>query len=179
MFISTTAEGKWFSAPNSRIADESEWPTTQLTGDTNTLYKIRSEVRKSETIFETTLHTGRTPVQPPFHIEISRYTTLFKLLRVTAICSLDKAILKRLPPHHSKIPVGDLLEAQDSWDKVVHQTEFAELHRHSKQNQPDPTIRSLGLILDQHDLIRCGGKIDNTALPLDAVTPKLVPSNHY
>ena len=36
--------GKWFKAPDWLIADESEWPTTQLTVDTNTLDNIRSEL---------------------------------------------------------------------------------------------------------------------------------------
>ena len=40
--------GKWFKGPEWLIADESEWPTTQLTVDTNTLDNIRSELSLRE-----------------------------------------------------------------------------------------------------------------------------------
>ena len=129
-------------------AHETQWPTTALTVDANTIEHLQSELRKSESIFETALLPVPAHVRPLFGIEMSRYSTLLKLLRVTATCSLPLDIFKRQRPHQSTIQVGDLLEAQGSWDKFVQQTEFTELHRHLKQNQPDQTIRSLSLFLE-------------------------------
>ena len=78
--------GKWLKGPDRLIADESEWPITQLSLDTNTLDNLPSEVRKSETIFETAQLPVRTPGKPLFNIEMSRYSILLQLLRVTATC---------------------------------------------------------------------------------------------
>ena len=164
----------WFAGPDWLALPMEQWPTSDLTVDSETIEKIRSEWKNSEKLCEVSfvLHE---PLSPPFALEIARYSSLVKLLRVTATCGLALCKLRKSRAKSDCVGVADLNVARESWDKFVQCQELGEVFRLLSAGKTNVVIRSLRLFLDAKGLIRCGGRLENAEMSRDETNPKLLP----
>ena len=99
-------------------------------------------------------------------IDISRYSSLTKLLYVTAyILRLIEYIKSRVYKYTGPITTSELSKAQLLWIRHCQSSSFFKEITNLKQNSPSnkrlPLVRQLRLFLDPNNLLRCGGRIHN------------------
>ena len=116
-------------------------------------------------------------------IDIERYSTLSKLLYVTAYVLRFVECIK---PTESKptgpITANELSRAQTLWiQSCQHSTYYKEIASLRKGKAPTrrlPLVRQLQLFLDSSTLLRCGGRIHNAPVNHNTKFPFLLPANH-
>ena len=164
----------WFACPPWLSRPQECWSSSDLTVDSETIDKIRSEWKASDKLCEVSfvLHE---PVAAPFGLELSRYSCLTKLLRVTATCSLALSKLRKSRPKTDCVGVADLTVAREFWDRFVQRQELGEVFKLLSSGKTNVMIRSLRLFLDAKGMIRCGGRLDNAELSQNETNPKLLP----
>lgn len=68
--------------------------------------------------------------------------------------------------------------------KSVQQIHYGEIisklkHKDKPQTERPPIIQQLGLYLDENNLIRCKGRLQNTQLPYNAKYTVMIPAESY
>ena len=116
-------------------------------------------------------------------ITIANYSTLYKLLAVTAyVYRFVFNCLHRQTPQTGPLSADKPRKAKFKWvTDCQGQVYWQEIHNLS---QPGPNhkrtmlVRQLRLFLDSEGFIRCGGRIHNAPLSQLAKFPYLLPSRH-
>ena len=166
----------WTNGP-SWLSDESRWPQWN---PTLTLHLQTDDVNTDRL-------TPMDPTEPltGIHkiIDISKYSTLTKLLRVTSyvlriITNLRDSATKQTGP----LSVNELNIAQFRWIFNCQQQQYPREIQHLKsdrRNKKCPTlVRQLQLFLDDRGYLRCGGRIHNAPVSNTTKFPYLLPSRH-
>ena len=119
-------------------------------------------------------------------ISLERFSTLCKLLRVTAYVFrfVDNVRARPEERHHGPINATEFKVVKLKWLKDVQQDvykkEIANLKLVTKQPKVSRAllVRQLRLFLDNQEFLRCGGRIHNA--PVNEMTkfPYLLPSRH-
>jgi len=119
-------------------------------------------------------------------MDLSRYSTLCKLLRVTAIVFKFIDISRRICSSGKReLTAADLARANRMWVKSIKDSSFVQELQALLQSGPSSPLNSqLNLFLDPDDIIRCQGHIGNAdtsvATSHSSKTPILLPSHgHY
>lgn len=115
-------------------------------------------------------------------IDITRYSTLVHLLRVTArVINFARKWRKR-KVYSETFTAKDIVEARNVLLKAtqhkIYRQEISYLKNKDKSRQP-AIIRQLDLYLDDEDIIRCRGRLQYTDLPHDTKFPILIPKDNY
>jgi hypothetical protein len=123
-------------------------------------------------------------------IDCDRFIDKLKLLRVTAyvnrFISLSKSRVKgtneQVIAHGLNLYAAEILRAENMWTRSVQESSFAEelkyLRSKSKASSP-PNVRNLGLYVDQDDMLKCNGRLNNAPFLESEKRPILLPSKHY
>ena len=161
---------RWFTGPKFLWSENRlEWPSQP--GVMQELEGSDCEVKP--------LCIAIAPTEPLF--EPSKYSSLFTLLRVTALCL---RFCKNANPHCAKstglLTTSELDEALDYWIKIAQSEQFShelsalsknmELPRHSR-------IRSLTPVLE-NGVLRVGGRIANADIPYESKHQVILPKEH-
>lgn len=113
-------------------------------------------------------------------IDISRYSTLNKLLNVTAYVLRFIKILTKRPRDKGYPTVAERYASHDQWilnsQGVTYSKEIENIQ--SKSRHRLPLVRQLRLFIDDKGFIRCGGRLHNAPLTEQARFPCLLPPNH-
>lgn len=110
---------------------------------------------------------------------LGRYSSLTRLLRITAVCKRSVARFKRLPCTLMRYPLTpeDVDEARFFWIRLVQQTYFtAELKILSKGAlQKSNPLAALTPFIDQLETLRVGGRLRHSLLQPEAEHPPILP----
>ena len=114
-------------------------------------------------------------------MDIKRYSSLQKLLAVTAYVLRFTNIIRRIDSTNTKhLTTFELARASLKLLRAVQYEAFlVEISNLKSQSHRLPLVRKLRLFLDEHQLIRCGGRIHNAPLSELARFPYLLPSKHH
>ena len=166
----------WTNGP-SWLSDESKWPQW------NSVSTLHLQINNTEAEQPVPMD----PTEPPtgIHkiIDLSKYSTLTKLLRVTGyvlrfITNLRDYTAKQTGP----LSVKELNTAQFRWILNCQQQQFPKEIQHLKSDLRNkkcpPLVRQLQLILDDMGYLRCGGRIHNAPVNYTTKFPYLLPSRH-
>ena len=116
-------------------------------------------------------------------IDIERYSTLTKLLYVTAyVLRFIKCIKSHTTKFTGPITPYELSEAQILWIQACQLSTFSQEIKNLKScptsNRRLPLVRQLRLFLDSRNLLRCGGRIHNAPVSCHTKFPYLLPTRH-
>lgn len=116
-------------------------------------------------------------------IDLTKYSTLIRVVRVTALLVLFARKWKTPEVYNDNIPTTkEMLEARNLLPKatqqMTHKQEISYLKNSDKFKEP-AIVRQLNLYLDDEDLIRCRGRLQYTNLPHDTKFPILMPKDNY
>lgn len=130
-----------------------------------------------------TTPTASSTTTPGIHqiIDVSRYSTLNKLLKVTSyVLRIVRNFKKQEPKQVGQLTTKEKCESQRKWIKncqaTTYDKEITNILSHSKTRLP--LVRQLCLFLDEDGSLRCGGRIYNVPLNESAKFPHLLPPNH-
>ncbi|XP_011884112.1 PREDICTED: uncharacterized protein LOC105571257, partial [Vollenhovia emeryi] len=112
---------------------------------------------------------------------LDKYSSLTKLLRVTATCRRVAARLQKLPqssPVHYPLTPTEITQSRDIWVRLVQREWFSNEIRYITKGNPlpksNPLVR-LTPFLDSEGLLRVGGRLHNAALDPEAKHPLILP----
>lgn len=116
-------------------------------------------------------------------IDLSRYSTLTKLLRVTGyVLRFINNLRDSTAKQTGTLSVTELNTAQFRWIFDCQQQQFPTEIQHLKLNLRNkkypPLVRQLQLFLDDKGYLRCGGRIHNAPVHNTTKFPYLLPSRH-
>lgn len=118
------------------------------------------------------------PIQQPWDLS-TRYSTLTKLLRITATCMRAIAIFK----HSSNkltgpLTVSEIDKARKFWIKNTQQLAFKQDINILSRNMPvskSSSLQRLTPFLDNEGLLRSGGRLQNSSLPEESKHLLILP----
>ena len=166
----------WTNGP-SWLSDESKWPQWNSTLSLH-LQTDDTEVEQPVPMDPTEPHTGIHKI-----INLSRYSTLTKLLRVTGyVLRFINNLRDSTAKQTGTLSVTELNTAQFRWIFDCQQQQFPTEIQHLKLNlcnkKYPPLVRQLQLFLDDKGYLRCGGRIHNASVHNTTKLPYLLPSQH-
>ena len=178
----------WWHGPPWLKQDVTSWPNWDVeVTDQATLDYIDEETRKSaKVMFEVGLVVGEGPsdeeMVTPIGIDRKKYSSFFKLLRVTATCLrfLDKVDKRKSSNHNtSAFTAQEIAKAKLLWELAVQRHYYADVFDAIKNGSKNSFRDQLGLQIDDSGLLRCCGRFENANLSEAARMPKLLPSKDY
>lgn len=179
----------WWKGPEFLTFSEDKWPVASVNEFSA---QASAEIAKSQpTIFHSLSITERTrnaQVDICKVIEAKNFSTLTRLLRITAyVLRFVDRLKNGLGDQRGTDEMSQtLLEAMDLekaelvWIQSVQGEAFPEEISFLKQSIMKKTlyVRQFGLYLDEENLIRCKGRINNSALPQESKNPIFLPSKN-
>ena len=105
---------------------------------------------------------------PPFGIDISRFFSFGKLMRVTAWANRFVSKLKQTASYTGVLPSDELHEAERLW--ILFAQQKATLESQKTRNLQ----RQLGTFSDECGVIRCKGRLGNAGITEGAIYPVLL-----
>ena len=113
-------------------------------------------------------------------INEERFSTLLKLLRVTAwFIRAASKFMKRIT-EEGALTARELQESKYLWDLYIQKKCFSDIIKDIKQGKRNNLKDQLNLQLDADGVIRCHGRYENTNLSQEVKYPKLlVRGEHY
>ena len=181
----------WWNGPEFLYQPETEWPTNESThfGDEEALKEAaKNAVNITHSLVNSTANEPTTPKVDNL-IDITRFSDLTKLLRVTALVVKFVNKLKSTVPTKSSSGSGteiltalELTNAEELWIKAVQASSFNEeikfLRDHRQNKAVPPTyVSQFGLFLE-NGIVKCKGRINNAELLGSARNPILLPAKH-
>ena len=177
----------WWKGPDWVTQSTIEWPVWNFNKEDESLVsETESELKKSRVMYEANLFAAdgcstenieKNMPQHPGDIDISKFSSLTKLLRVTALVLKFIATLKKNKHENNTLEAADILNAEQKWIAYTQSEHFSDIIITIKENKPNNIKNQLGLYLDRHGLVRCGGRLKNAEICEGARHPLLLPKN--
>ena len=154
-------EDKWPPQPGTSIHAEYESPQLAVT--------VMPDIEESPNILNI--------------IDLTKYSTLIRVVRVTALLVLFARKWKTPEVYNDNIlTTKEMLEARNlllkATQQITYKQEISYLKNSDKLKKP-AIVRQLNLYLDDEGLLRCRGRLQYTDLPYDAKFPILMPKDNY
>ena len=113
-------------------------------------------------------------------IDVKRYSSKLKLLRVTALVMKFVTQLKETATevNHCDTTVMDLREAESRWVKSIQRSSFAKEYRRLLSGESVIYKGQLILYLNHDFVICCRGHLNQSDLPSNMKNPILLPTKH-
>ena len=167
----------WWHGPEWLCFEKDRWPTWRIPDiNSQILQGIQSEYRTS-IVFSTTILVGEGPTGmeflPPLEIDINWFSTLRRLVHVTAWCMRFIVNLKG-EQQRGPLTANEMDIAKTQWLKQVQSKHFSGTDEKTRN-----LMRQLNVRIDETGLMRCYGRICNAELPTSTVNPILLPQDDY
>ena len=169
----------WWRGPTWLTLPEQSWPNWDIPEITKeTLQELDAESKGPKTFYKAgIIADGNIP--SPFELMDENYSSLSKLVRVTAFIFRFIQKLKHKKKEIGPITASELKDANEHWELYIQQKNFQEAYKALKTNQRNTLKEELGLKLDEDSLIRCHGCFVNVDLPEEVKYPKLLPRKQH
>ena len=158
----------WWNGPSWLTESENKWPLqTKSISSSTTLEKRRIHVLS---VLKPNLFLSQL---------LKNYSSLSKLLRITAYCFRWKAIINK-QPKEPWLSSKEITNSRAFWVKYVQITEFNVEIQQIKNDQPlspKSKIAKLNPFLDKEGILRVGGRLRNSDLPFNEQHPIIMPKN--
>ena len=170
----------WWKGPPFLKEPPDTWPDLPTSLDTSEADK--ELVKKAPVIVQSlvAISPSALTINVSSVMDVSRYGSMRKLLRVTAIVlkfiEKCKGICRS---DQVELSAADLSRADMLWIKSIQASTFAsELQALRQSGSGTPLNLQLNLFLDPEGVIRCQGRINNADVLNTSKTPILLPSHH-
>ncbi|XP_025997894.2 uncharacterized protein LOC113006176 [Solenopsis invicta] len=150
----------WFSGPSWLIKNENEWPQ-------DCMKPIEIPEMKGNKCLSTDISNKDI---------LQKYSSYTKTLRIVALCLR----FRRKNAYQGPLCAQEIEEAEIRVTKIFQASRFAsELKKLTNKQTANKKIASLDPFIDQHGLIRVGGRLRKSNLTFAQKHPILIPNNHF
>ena len=171
----------WWHGPTWLKHDVICWPNfdfPNLDNETNKL--VSSEVKGPKVLFEASNLAEEGPdrklkVEDQFNI--LRFSSLIRLLRVTAWVRRFIRNLRGEKQSDSQLLPGEIVESRIFWERKIQSEAFEEVYKDIGNKKGNQFQDQFGLFIDGEGLLRCQNRMENSQAFVEA--PKLLPRNHH
>ena len=178
----------WWHGPEWLRSEQNDWPVSVVDVDETSDTDYDSEVRKQpkpaeeaelvnsdETVNATA--TYKTGECTPLGIDCEKYSSVTKLLRVTALALRFANKLRGVESENGYLKTSEINEAEKMWIMYIQKRNFMDVFEAISIGKSNNLKKQLGLYLDKEGLLRCKGRIDQADLSEGARRPILLPKN--
>lgn len=180
----------WWVGPNWLIQSSETWPVWNCTLMEETEKHIQSEYKKLSQHCESNLVVGEDALRglkgdtfemnAPFSIDIKRFSSVTRLLRVTALASRFVSILrKRKDSNNEPINADDLEWAERQWIAYTQNLHYSSLIDAILKDKPNNLKIQLGVFVDGKGLLRGQGRLEKAEMHEGTKQPLLLPKDDY
>ena len=161
-------DSDWFQGPEWLSKGKDQWPHFSI----STLPADPPELPQVQ-IDSTALVQNIQKDVESYPMDITRFSSLSRLLRVMAYCLI---FIKK---SHRSLPLraASINQARLKWVKLVQQTHFEDTIESIKAQKPNKQAKQLALFLDEDGILRVSGRLANAPLQFGAKFPALLPKN--
>lgn len=174
----------WWHGPEWLIGDKRKWSIENTyckqSEKVEEEFKVEVKGDKENIILLTDsrdVNTKCFPESAPFEIERERYSSVTKLLRVTALARRFIRKLKGEQLQTSCLTAQEIQEAEMLWVLHIQKQNFGDLIESIQEQKKNNMQRQLGIYVDNDGKLRCKGRLQNANLTEAARFPLLLPRN--
>ena len=176
------------NGPSFLCLSEEEWPQDQLTNEENE--NALEELVKNP---HEEIHALTSSEEPPAEINLSniincdRFSNLNSVLRVTAymlrfVNKIKRRLLRRTEDYEEsdELNASNIDQAESLWIRTVQANAFSnEISYLQKGRQVKPhRVNQFALYLNDNQVLKCSGRINNSSLQPESKHPILLASSH-
>jgi hypothetical protein len=171
-----TEEKQWWNGPDFLYKTEDNWPPLWISTDgcENSIREPDTEDGEPE---NKPILITKTELPAPFHIQIERYSSFGKLLRVTAYCIafLRNNKFAQQTGIFNNVEKSSLRMAKELWIRNEQKNHFGDVLHCIQRKKKHPLISKFRLYVDQEGIIRCRGRLQEAPIPIAERNPILLP----
>ena len=175
----------WEGPPFLKLAKE-KWPCSDVTDVCEAAQDefISNPPEVAHTLATSVASGARSLVKVSDVIDCTQFSNLHRLLVVTAF---TLRFIKQCrnssdgsPPCPDSL-VEEITAAERHWIRGIQYQYFQREISYLQRNRtPKPLlVDQFGLFIDEHQIVRCRGRLNNSSLPLGTKNPMLLPHNHH
>ena len=169
----------WWRGPTWLTLPEQSWPTWDIPEITEeTLPEPDAQSKGPKTFYEAGIIADDN-IPSPFQVMDENYSSLSKLIRITAWILRFVQKLKHKKKEIGPFTASELKDDRKHWKLYIQQKNFPKAYKALKTNQRNTLKEQLRLKLDEDSLIRCHGHFVNAELPEEVKYPKLLPGKQH
>ena len=179
--------GLWWHGPKWLTQSNQEWPEWQHNLSDQQKQEAQSqtetEYRKSQIIFEAKLVAGEGPIvdkivesKAPFGINIERFSSLTRLLRVTALAERFINKLRKTTNKSGPLDESEIAKAELLWTTYLQRHQYSDVIESIETDKPNNLKIQLGIRMDTKGLLRCHGRLENAEISEGARQPIVLPN---
>ncbi len=156
------------------------WPNFEVPVITPEVMNAESKKESSQVIYEVGNFVGEgssseNKIQFLFELEPKNFSSLSRLLRVTAWTMRFVSRLLKRKVEDGPLKVEEISQAKELWEQNVQERNFPEVFTALRKRQKNELVNQFGLQLDDKGILRCHGRLENAGLAQDSIFPKLLP----
>lgn len=151
----------WWHGPQWMVKQRAEWFESEFRSNKQTNSDYESELKKSKQTKETSslLSSGNTyevfpSIGAPFEIDYVKYSSVTKLLRVTAYVLLFIRKLRKSPAKNECLTSEELQETERMWKRFIQKKNYAETFQTVSTKTINNLQKQLGLYVDDQGLLK-------------------------
>jgi hypothetical protein len=179
----------WWYGPQWLVKEEKLWPEWNVPKMDEQLKIMTSAEERKTMLYEASLLAGEDLQEQlpsvsttPLGIQESKYSSFSRLIRVTAWAL--RFIKRCLKQSDSTGPLSskEIQFAKICWLLQIQKKNYSEIFISLSTNSnktKHKLTNQLGLEIDDQGLIRCHGRLQNAAIPSEAINPILLPKKEY
>lgn len=114
-------------------------------------------------------------ITAPFGIDVDRYSSLTRLTRLTALLLRFVKKLQKKSKERGPLRTCELAEAEQLWLQHIQNKHFSDVFTAITKQKPNNLKQQLGLFVDNNNLLRCQGRLENASLSEGSRRPVLLP----
>ena len=176
----------WWQGPQWLKQTQSEWSDSEFSLNDQAKSDYESELKKSSFTKETGFlsPSGGAPAESiqkryPFEIDSRKYSSVTKLIRVTAYVMRFIAKTRKCSIQNGCLTSEELKGAERMWLHSVQRNSYVDVFQAISSDTRNNLQKQLGLYIDEQGLLRCKGRLDNSDLTEGARRPVLLPNMEH
>lgn len=161
----------WFEGPIWINDQKENWPQWKINSSDDTTISVNHEECLAASNELKTQKSQNTVFDYPFYINPNDFSTLIRLIRVTAWClRFIKNVKGKCGSRDDILSCEELKEAKTLWEIRSQSIYYPEV----MEDKSNKLKKQLDLKVDENGVIRCYGRLIHADLPKEALFPKLL-----